>query len=97
MNKKVVTIFVVCVLLIVAPFIIARNGAFEGSDDQAEELITSMNGDYEPWFESIWEPPSGEVESFLFSFQAAVGAGFIGFYIGKKKYDKGNKSLRKNQ
>ncbi len=33
----------------------------------------------------MWEPPSGEIESFLFCLQAAIGAGFIGYYIGVKK------------
>ena len=32
-----------------------------------------------------WEPPSGEIESLLFALQAAIGAGFIGYYVGKKQ------------
>jgi len=35
-----------------------------------------------PWFESLWEPPRGEIESLLFVLQAAIGAGFIGYFIG---------------
>lgn len=49
-----------------------------------------MNKDYEPWFESLWKPPSGEIESLLFASQAALGAGVIGYYIGKKKNAKNN-------
>lgn len=94
MSKKNIIIIGLCILITIAPFIINKNGAFEGSDGQAGDLITEINSDYEPWFESIWEPPSGEVESFLFSMQAALGAGFIGYYIAKKKYDKTNKSIR---
>jgi cobalt/nickel transport protein len=28
------------------------------------------------------EPPSGEVASMLFALQAALGAGFIGYWLG---------------
>lgn len=67
-----------------------RGGEFEGADGQIEEVIMETKGDYEPWFETLWEPPSGEVESLLFAAQAAIGAGFIGYYIGKKQNAKAN-------
>ncbi|MEW8955083.1 energy-coupling factor ABC transporter substrate-binding protein [Clostridium sp.] len=92
MKNKNLILLALCALLIVAPLVISKEAPFEGADAEAEELITEINKDYEPWFESLWEPPSGEVESFLFAFQAAAGAGFIGYFVGKKKYDKGNKS-----
>lgn len=94
MSKRNIAIIGLCILLIIAPFFLNKNGEFEGADTQAGDLITKINPEYEPWFESLWEPPSGEVESFLFSMQAALGAGFIGFYIAKKKYDKTDKSIR---
>lgn len=87
-------LILICLVLIVAPFIVSRNGAFEGADAQAEGIIVEVAPDYEPWFESVWTPPSGEVESFLFTTQAAIGAGFIGYFIGKKKNDKGNKLIQ---
>ena len=37
---------------------------------------------YQPWFNSIWEPPSGEIESLLFALQAAIGAIIIGYVLG---------------
>ena len=84
-KKKIILLLVLCVLLIVAPFFVARNGEFAGSDDLAEENIEKISGgDYKPWAHHLFEPPSGEVESFLFAFQAAAGAGFIGYFIGKK-------------
>ncbi len=48
-----------------------------GTDEQAEEIISQINPNYEPWFSPIWEPPSGEIESLLFSLQAAIGASLI--------------------
>ena len=49
----------------------------------AEELITETHPDYEPWFSPIFEPASGEIESLLFALQAALGAGVIGFVLGR--------------
>ncbi len=55
---------------------------FKGSDSQAEGVIQAIAPDYKPWFQSILKPSSSEIESLLFALQAAVGAGFIGYYIG---------------
>ena len=55
---------------------------FGGADDQARNLITKIKPEYKPWFEPIIEPASGEIASLLFALQAAIGAGFIGYYIG---------------
>lgn len=55
---------------------------FAGADSQAEELIKKIVPDYKPWFEPLFEPPSGEIASLLFALQAALGAGFIGYYLG---------------
>ena len=56
-----------------------------GADDQAEEAITKIDPNYKAWFSPIWEPPSGEIESLLFSLQAAIGALIIGYVIGYYK------------
>lgn len=55
---------------------------FAGADDQARDAIGTINPAYQPWMESLMEPPSGEVASLLFAFQAALGAGFIGYWYG---------------
>jgi cobalt/nickel transport protein len=55
---------------------------FAGADDKAKDLIGEINPEYRPWFESLIEPASGEIASMLFALQAAIGAGFIGYYIG---------------
>ena len=55
---------------------------FGGADDQAKNLIGEIRPDYEPWFEPLIEPASGEIASMLFALQAALGAGFIGYYLG---------------
>ncbi|HTY21246.1 MAG TPA: energy-coupling factor ABC transporter substrate-binding protein [Geobacteraceae bacterium] len=56
---------------------------FTGSDDQAKNAISTIDPSYKPWAKSLMEPPSGEIESLLFSLQAALGAGFIGYWYGR--------------
>jgi cobalt/nickel transport protein len=55
---------------------------FTGADGEAETAITELEPDYEPWFSPLYEPPSGEIESALFSLQAALGAGVLAYYFG---------------
>ncbi|WP_100331247.1 energy-coupling factor ABC transporter substrate-binding protein [Bacillus xiapuensis] len=75
-------LFFLVVLLAVMPLVMNQNAEFNGADGEAEEAITEMNPAYKPWFDAVWEPPSGEVESLLFALQAAAGALFIGYFIG---------------
>lgn len=55
---------------------------FKGADDQAKDVIGKIAPGYQPWFKPLMEPPSGEIGSLLFALQAALGAGFIGYYLG---------------
>jgi len=92
-KNMIILIFVV--LLAFLPLYIARDAEFAGADAQASDAITEFNADYTPWFEPFWKPPSGEVESFLFALQAALGSGFVFYYLG---YSKGKyKSSKREQ
>ncbi len=55
---------------------------FAGSDDQARDLIQSIAPGYTPWATPLLRPASSEVETLLFALQAALGSGFIGYYLG---------------
>lgn len=55
---------------------------FAGADDKAKDTISTIAPRYEPWFAPLMEPPSGEIGSLLFALQAALGAGFIGYWLG---------------
>lgn len=70
------------ILLSIYPLLTLKDAEFGGADDMAEEVVTQVNADFKPWFKPLWEPPSGEIESLLFALQAAMGAGFIGYYFG---------------
>ena len=72
------------VTLAVLPLIFVK-GDYGGADGEAEAAITEIQPDYKPWFNSLIELPSGEVESLLFASQAALGAGVIGYVIGLYK------------
>jgi cobalt/nickel transport protein len=75
----------IVVALAVAPIIFLRNAEFGGADGEAEGVITEVQPEYKPWFQPVFEPPSGEIESLLFSSQAALGAGIIGYAVGLYK------------
>lgn len=92
-NKKSKTTLNIVLLLAVAALMIGAllintTGEYGGSDGEAEEMITELNPDYTPWFSSIIEPKSGEIESLLFTLQGSIGVGIItyivGYYKGKK-------------
>jgi cobalt/nickel transport protein len=70
------------VLVLVALPLLFVKGEYGGSDGLAQQTIAADHPDYRPWFSSLYEPPSGEIASGLFALQAAIGAGFIGYYFG---------------
>jgi cobalt/nickel transport protein len=87
------TILIVLVLILaIVPLWLCRDAEFGGADGQAEELIYELDESYTPIFEPIFEPASGEIESLLFALQAAIGAGVIGFCIGRLTANKKNDS-----
>lgn len=91
MRMKNLVLVLLVLALLAFPLLVKTGAEFTGADDQAEEVIAQLQPDYEPWFKSLWEPPSGEVETLLFALQAALGAGFIGYFLGyrKAKYEQG--------
>lgn len=97
-NKGIIKNLLLVLIVIglaIFPLFIAKNAQFSGADSLAENAILEINADYKPWFAPIWEPPSGEIESLLFSLQAALGAGFIGYYIGFARGRKKKEELKK--
>jgi cobalt/nickel transport protein len=83
-NKNIIFLLLT-IVLIITPLILNSTAEYGGADGEAESLISEINPDYEPWFNSLYEPPSGEIESLLFSTQAAIGSIIIGYFLGYKK------------
>lgn len=84
----------VVILLAVAPLMLLEGAEFGGADGTAEVQITEIAPHYTPWFEPLFEPASGEIESMLFALQAAAGAGVLfyglGYLKGRRKQEEGN-------
>lgn len=81
MKKNLILLSIVIVLTVV-PLFIQKGSDFSGADGKAKDAITEIDANYKPWFSNLWTPPGGETESLLFALQAAIGAGFIGYFIG---------------
>lgn len=93
-DKKPIILLALVVIIAVIPLVIysglgENEGYFGGADDAAGDAIKETG--YEPWYNSIWEPPSGEIESLFFALQAAIGAIIIGYVFG---YYKGQDSMK---
>ncbi|CCG07435.1 energy-coupling factor ABC transporter substrate-binding protein [Pararhodospirillum photometricum] len=81
-DNRIIFALVVGILLLPLLMPSLKDAEFSGADSQAEGVITALAPDYQPWFESLWEPPSGEIESLLFALQAGLGAGILGYVLG---------------
>jgi cobalt/nickel transport protein len=83
-KKPIILLCLVAIIAIIPLTIYNSMGEdqnyFNGSDDIAGAAIEETG--YQPWFSSIWEPPSGAIESLLFALQAAIGAIIIGYIFG---------------
>ena len=54
---------------------------FLGADDKAKNAIGEIAPDYAPWFEPLFEPPSGEIASLLISRMAVP----VLYYLVRKR------------
>ncbi|MBB4199874.1 cobalt ABC transporter substrate-binding protein CbiN [Rhodoblastus sphagnicola] len=85
MKNRSLWLVVAALAIIAAPLVIpGLGGEFKGADDRGSEAISDARPGYKPWFEPLWKPPSGEVETGLFALQAAIGAGLVGYVIGRR-------------
>lgn len=71
-------------LLALFPLVFVR-GEYSGSDNQAQGAIQELHPTYVRWFWPLFKPASGEIEGLLFASQAALGAGVLGYVIGRYK------------
>ncbi|AXV38520.1 MAG: energy-coupling factor ABC transporter substrate-binding protein [Methanobacteriaceae archaeon] len=96
-DKKPIILLALVAIICIIPLAMYSGlgedeGYFGGADGAAAEIVEETG--YEPWYNSIWEPPSGEIESLLFALQAAIGAIIIGYVLG---YYKGQDSEKKKK
>jgi cobalt/nickel transport protein len=70
-------------LIVALPLILNPAAQFGGTDDAASELVASSNPEYHKWTDVLWQP-SKEMEGTLFALQAAIGAGILGYVLGRR-------------
>jgi cobalt/nickel transport protein len=73
------------VVLSLAPVFMFQGKEFKATDSINITAIEEVKPGYKPWFEPILKPSGGEVETFLFATQAAIGAGVTGYILGLYK------------
>jgi cobalt/nickel transport protein len=67
--------------IVALPLALKLPGEYAGADGQARAAIEETG--YQPWFSALWTPPSAEIESLIFAAQAALGAGILGYVLGR--------------
>jgi cobalt/nickel transport protein len=80
-----VLLFGAAVILSLAPVLIYQGKEFKATDSINVTAIESVKPDYKPWFEPVIKPSGGEIETFLFATQAAIGAGITCYILGLYK------------
>ncbi|WP_318509024.1 energy-coupling factor ABC transporter substrate-binding protein [Bacillus sp. T3] len=80
--KRSILLLSLVIILVMVPLLTIKETDFGGADSKAKAAISEIQPNYKAWFTNIWEPPGRETESLLFALQAAIGAGFIGYFIG---------------
>lgn len=81
-TKQNLILLLVVIALVITPFIITNKGEYSGSDDQGTAQILKNDPSYKVWAHPLWTPPSGEIESLLFTVQGSLGTGIIAYVIG---------------
>jgi cobalt/nickel transport protein len=93
-NKSHNYLFLGIVLLLCfSPVIIFQGKEFKATDSKNNDAIEAVKPGYEPWFQPVIKPSGGEVETFLFAVQSAIGAGVTGYILGLYK----GRTERENQ
>jgi len=73
------------VALSIGPLLHFQGNEFNATDSKNSTAIEELRPGYKPWFEPVVKPSGGEIETFLFATQAAIGAGIVGYVIGLYK------------
>jgi cobalt/nickel transport protein len=73
------------VVLSIAPVLIYQGQEFKATDSINITAIEQVSPGYKPWFEPVIKLSGGEVETFLFATQAAIGSGVACYILGLYK------------
>jgi cobalt/nickel transport protein len=85
-NKSNNYLFLGIVLVLsFLPVLMFQGKEFKATDSKNNDAIEVVSPGYEPWFEPVIKPSGGEIETFLFAVQSAIGAGVTGYILGLYK------------
>lgn len=87
MNRIAILAAAGSIALLLIPFVAPGLGAWGGADAEGMAQVSEQSESYERWFDPVFEPPSGEIESLLFSVQAGIGGLIIGYVLGAYRRD----------
>jgi cobalt/nickel transport protein len=73
------------VILSMAPVLIYQGKEFKATDSLNITAINQVNPEYKPWIEPMIKSSGGEIETFLFATQAAIGSGVTCYILGLYK------------
>jgi cobalt/nickel transport protein len=87
MRKSSINIWLLsgAVVLSMAPVLIYQGKEFKATDSINITAIEQVKPGYKPWFEPVIKPSGGEIETFLFATQAAIGSGVTCYILGLYK------------
>ena len=68
-----------------APVVIFQGREFKATDSRNQAAIEELRPGYKPWFQPLLKPSGGEIETFLFATQAAIGSGVTCYILGLYK------------
>jgi cobalt/nickel transport protein len=84
------------IVLSFAPVFIHQGKEFKATDSINITAIEEVKPEYKPWFEPVIKPSGGEVETFLFATQAAIGSGIVCYILGLYKGRAEGRQIVKN-
>jgi cobalt/nickel transport protein len=98
MQKQMNSWFLgIAVVLSFIPILMFQGKEFKATDGKNVTEIEAANPNYKPWFSPVIKPSGGEIETFLFSAQAAIGSGvtcyILGLYKGRTERRKSNETI----
>jgi cobalt/nickel transport protein len=87
MQKRLINLCLLggAISLSLAPVLMYQGREFKAIDSINVTAIEQVQPAYKPWFEPIIKPSGGEVETFLFATQAAIGSGVTCYILGLYK------------
>jgi cobalt/nickel transport protein len=92
-----ILLFSGAVILSVAPILMYQGKEFKATDSLNIMAIEKVKPGYKPWFEPVIKPAGGEIETFLFATQAAIGSGvtcyILGLYKGRTERRKSDETV----